>query len=208
MLFVEAFLQSSSVIDWQCDAIQSHAARIGRGHFVGESVARACFEWVRDEIGHSGDERLPGRACSASDVLVAGNGWCFAKSHLLAALLRAHKIPTGFCYQRLCYDEDGGAHTLHGLNAVYLPDYGWYRVDPRGNKRGVDAQFDPPREKLAWPIRNEGEIDFPGVYAEPLTGVCEWLEANEFYEQALLTLPDPITLPEPSYSPVQSDEGS
>jgi len=65
-----------------------------------------------------------------------------------------------------------------GLNAVYLPDHGWYRVDPRGNKDGVDAQFDPPQEKLAWAIRNDGEIDFSKIYAGPLMDVCRWLQSN------------------------------
>ncbi|MDC0312378.1 hypothetical protein OAL27_00330 [Verrucomicrobiales bacterium] len=69
-----------------------------------------------------------------------------------------------------------------GLNAVYLPDHGWYRVDPRGNKDGVDAQFDPPQEKLAWAIRNDGEID------------GGWLESKVSFERALSSLLDPITL--------------
>jgi transglutaminase-like putative cysteine protease len=34
---------------------------------------------------------------------------------------------------------------LHGLNAVYLEDFGWYRIDARGNKTGVAAQFTPPQ---------------------------------------------------------------
>jgi hypothetical protein len=37
---------------------------------------------------------------------------------------------------------------LHGLNAVYLMDYGWYRVDPRGIRTDISAQFEPPRERL------------------------------------------------------------
>ncbi len=69
-----------------------------------------------------------------------------------------------------------------GLNAVYLPDHGWYRVDPRGNKDGVDAQFDPPQEKLAWAIRNDGEINFSEIYAVLLTDVCRWLESNVSFE--------------------------
>ena len=42
--------------------------------------------------------------------------------------------------------NSGGSSTvcLHGLNALYLPDYCWYRVEARGNKPGVDAEFCPP----------------------------------------------------------------
>ena len=56
-----------------------------------------------------------------------------SKSHLLAALLRANGIPAGFCYQRLSIDDIGPPFSLHGFNAVWLQEYGWYRVDARGN---------------------------------------------------------------------------
>ena len=56
---------------------------------------------VRDEISHSGDFRVNQPTCAASEVLRHKAGWCFAKSHLLAALLRANSIPAGLCYQRL-----------------------------------------------------------------------------------------------------------
>ena len=36
-------------------------------------------------------------------------------------------------------------YSLHGLNAVHLPDFGWYRIDARGNRTGIHAQFDPPQ---------------------------------------------------------------
>jgi transglutaminase-like putative cysteine protease len=87
--------------------------------------------------------------CRASEVLQHKTGYCFAKSHLLAALLRANQIPVGFCYQRLSIDDNGAPYSLHGFNAVYFPEVGWYRVDARGNKEGVTAQFTPPQEQLA-----------------------------------------------------------
>lgn len=34
------------------------------------------------------------------------HGICFAKSHLLAALLRCKSIPAGFCYQKLILDDE------------------------------------------------------------------------------------------------------
>ena len=40
--------------------------------------------------------------------------------------------------------HDSGVFCLHGFNALYLPDYYWYRVEARGNKPGVDAEFCPP----------------------------------------------------------------
>nr|WP_269749949.1 transglutaminase family protein [Polyangium fumosum] len=79
--------------------------------------------------------------CTASEVLRHRTGFCYAKSHLLAALLRANGLPAGFCYQRLAH---GSGYCLHGFNAVELPGIGWYRIDARGNKPGIDAAFDPP----------------------------------------------------------------
>jgi transglutaminase-like putative cysteine protease len=62
--------------------------------------------------------------CKASDVLIHGTGYCYAKSHLLVALLRANGIPAGLCYQRLTIENDGPSYCLRGLNAVYLEQHG------------------------------------------------------------------------------------
>jgi len=75
-----------------------------------------------------------------------GQGICFVKSNLLAAFLRFMDIPTGFCYQTLTH-EDG--FVLHGLNAVYL-DEGWFRLDSRGNRADLDAQFSMGKASLAF----------------------------------------------------------
>lgn len=60
-----------------------------------------AFRFVRDEVLHSWDIQSKRVTCDASDVLAAKEGICYAKSHLLAALLRSQDIPAGFCYQRL-----------------------------------------------------------------------------------------------------------
>ncbi|WP_221740042.1 hypothetical protein [Ectopseudomonas oleovorans] len=50
----------------------------------------------------------------------------------------------------------------------YLQGHGWYRMDARGNKEGVNAQFLPPKEHLAFPIQSKNERDLPEIWAEPL----------------------------------------
>ena len=60
---------------------------------------RKAYEYVRDNISHSADAGEDEVTCSAGEVFEAGHGICFAKSHLLAALLRAKSIPAGFCFQ-------------------------------------------------------------------------------------------------------------
>jgi transglutaminase-like putative cysteine protease len=134
---------------------------------------------VRDEIAHSIDAGREEVSCSASETLVAGTGLCFAKSHLLVALLRANGIGAGFCYQRVTLDEgDAGAgFCTHGLVAVWLEEGGWYRCDVRGNKAGIDCQFTPEDENLAYPVVTDGEQLYPGVWAQPCPEVVRRLRA-------------------------------
>jgi hypothetical protein len=63
-------------------------------------------------------------------------------------VLRANKIPAGLCYQRLTI-SDVPPFFLHGLNAVYLKNHGWYRIDARRNKEGTNAEFFPPKELIS-----------------------------------------------------------
>jgi hypothetical protein len=64
------------------------------------------------------------------------------------------------------------------LNAVFLKRYGWYRIDARGNKPGVEAAFCPPIEKLAFPIVTDEKTDLPEIWAEPLGVVIKALTEN------------------------------
>lgn len=143
--------------------------------------AQLAFEIARDEVSHSFDTKEEHITINAEDVLEYKGGICFAKSHLLAALLRGMSIPTGFCYQRVLRKGtiDSG-YALHGLNAIYLPDTGWFRVDPRGNKLGINSQFNTKKEQLAYPIRVEfGEVDYPQVFAAPLPSVIEAMRTSK-----------------------------
>lgn len=87
---MEEYLKVSEVIDWQHPEIMERAKQIASGFETPMAIAQACFEWVRDEIFHSYDYQMNPVTCRASDVLQHKTGYCFAKSHLLAALLRAN----------------------------------------------------------------------------------------------------------------------
>ncbi|TCV83476.1 MULTISPECIES: NAD(P)H-dependent oxidoreductase [Methylomonas] len=187
---MKPYLNSSFYIDSQHPAIVAQASKLADGCADEGEIAKRCFEFVRDEIKHSWDYRLNPVTCKASEVLIHGNGFCYAKSHLLAALLRANGIPAGLCYQRLTIDGDQPPYCLHGLNAVYLQQYGWYRIDARGNKPGVAADFCPPLEKLAFPIVNPLEQDLPGIRAEPPPAVVKVLTEHQTIEQVYNNLPD------------------
>jgi transglutaminase-like putative cysteine protease len=187
---MEIYLQTSEIIDWQNPAIVELAKTLALDQPDSIAIARSCFEWVRDEIRHSYDYQMNPVTCRASDVLRYKTGYCYAKSHLLAALLRANKIPAGLCYQRLSLDDTGAPYCLHGLNAVYLPGIGWYRMDARGNRSGVDAQFTPPVEQLAFKIQFPEEAEFPIIFAEPLNIVVEALQRHLLWDELLKNLPD------------------
>lgn len=195
---MQEYLQASEIIDWQKPEILELAYHLASIDRTTEATAQACFEWVRDEIHHSRDYQMNPVTCRASDVLKSKTGYCFAKSHLLAALLRANQIPAGFCYQRLSMDDPPGSKqisndlpcTLHGLTAVFLPRFGWYRIDPRGNRQGINAQFTPPQEQLAFEIRLPQEADFRNIFAAPLPIVIESLHKSNTWDEVLINLPD------------------
>lgn len=170
------------VIQWDTPLVSGKIKEIESKASTPEDKARLAFEFVRDDIRHSFDTKSKTVTISAEDALAKREGICFAKSHVLATLLRGMGIPAGFCYQRVLrkptVPESG--HALHGLNALYLEGRGWFRVDPRGNKPGVDSQFSIDKEKLAYPIRPElGEVDYPHVYTKPLPAVIRAMQETQ-----------------------------
>ena len=179
---MEDYLKPSPWVDFDHPGIQRHLAATADESSWEEARVRADFEFVRDQVAHSwdiGSRRVTGRA---SEALHHREGICYAKSHLLAALLRGRGIPAGLCYHRLTLgDTPESGYCLHALNAVYLPSQQkWVRLDARGNKPGVDAQFSVDAERLAFAVRLEcGEVDYGTIYAEPPPEIAGALEAHD-----------------------------
>lgn len=184
-----AYLGRDDVVDGHHPAVERCARELATGTASAEHYAELAFLFVRDRIGHSWDVQDRRVTVTASDVLREGVGLCYGKSHLLAALLRARGIPAGLCYQRL--EDDPGSFSLHGLVAVHLSGR-WSRLDPRGNKPGVDAQFSLEEERLAWPVRPEnGEVDYADVLVSPDPGVVAALRgADDMLQLCRTGLPD------------------
>ncbi len=173
---LDAYLEESDIIDIHAPQVQEKISQIKSQATNDVEQARLAFEYVRDGITHSFDANSDVVTIAASQVVDCKEGICFAKSHLLAAILRGLDIPTGLCYQRVTRKgtpESG--YTLHGLNAVYLPSkQKWFRVDPRGNKPGVNSEFNLDSEQLAYTIHEDlGEVDYPYVYAAPAEDVLQ-----------------------------------
>ena len=187
---MQPFLRSTDVIDWLHPDVSACARRLRGDSNDPLVIVRRCFEWVRDEIKHTADYQLKPVTCAASEVLHEGSGYCYAKSHLLAAVVRANGIPAGLCYQRLSLDGHGAPFCLHGLNAVHLAGIGWYRIDPRGNKPGIEAQFVPPAEQLAFRVNTPGEADWSDVWADPHPVVVTALRAHSDADRLARALPD------------------
>ena len=179
---IDEYLKPDNVIDYDNEAIIELADTLFKKANNDFDFIKIVYEFVRDNISHSADINKDIITCAASEVLKAGHGICFAKSHLLAALLRCKSVPTGFCYQKLILDDETAPVLIyHGLNGVYIKDcQKWIRLDARGNKTGVNAQFSIETEQLAFPIRPQmGEVDSYIVYPDPDINVLEKLRKNK-----------------------------
>jgi transglutaminase-like putative cysteine protease len=191
---MEEFLKATDIIDSTHPSIVAQAAEIAGDATDDEAVAHRCFTWVRDFVRHSSDHQLPVVTCTASDVLRHRAGFCYAKSHLLAALLRARGIPAALCYQRLAEDDTAAKFFLHGLVAIHLNRHGWYRVDPRGDKSGISSGFNPPTEHLPYTPKFQGERDVPGRFPDAMACVVATLRQWPTSAEVRAHLPD--TAPE------------
>lgn len=190
---LQDYLTASRIIDFDYSEILELAQILAQPTHHEIEIAKTAYNFVRDKIPHSCDIHFSKFVtCEASSVLKYQEGICFAKSHLLAAILRALNIPTGFCYQKLLFDDAvPGFFTLHGLNAIYLESQKrWIRVDARGNKPGVNAQFSLEQEQLAYPVRTHlGEIDYPIIYTQPNSQVITALKTHKTLHKLIQNLP-------------------
>ncbi len=191
---LEDYLKITSIIDWDKPEIirQTNAIIQGLEHDVDKT--RALFEWVRDTIPHSRDIGSDIVTCSASEVLNRMTGICFAKSHLLAAMLRSASIPAGFCYQVFRRNAPYKGLALHGLNGIYIESLSrWIRVDARGNRGSIDAQFSIDEERLAFPIDHErGEFLYETIYTDPALVVVNVLKRFTSLKKMWQHLPEPF----------------
>ena len=188
---ISDYLINDNIIDYNHKEISKLADSLFKKSNDSIEYIKLAYEFVRDEISHSADINEDIITCSASEVLQAGHGICFAKSHLLVALLRYKFIPSGFCYQRLILDDENPILVYHGLCGVYLAKYNkWIRLDARGNKEGINAQFSINKEQLAFSIQSElGEEDNYIVYPKPDIKILEKLRVNKTRTELFKDLP-------------------
>ena len=158
------YLIETQSIDYNDENIQKKVGHLKELSSDDIDYIERCFMFVRDEIPHSWDIRAEIVSKKASEVLINKTGICWAKSCLLAALLRANEIPSGISYQLLTRadNDTSDGYIIHAFNTVYIEQLDkWIRLDARGNKENVNAQFSLDEEHLAYETRSElGEIDY------------------------------------------------
>ena len=179
---LDDYLRSTKYIDADHPMIVKKSTELKREAADEMDYLRRAYLFVRDEIKHAWDVQDTRITVSASDVLREGVGICWTKSNLLAALLRAQKIPSGISYQHLTLgDTPDSGYCIHALNTVYLAGEGrWIRLDARGNKATVHAEFELENEKLAFTIREEcGEIDYHDNYPDADLRLMKLLQEND-----------------------------
>lgn len=167
---MEKYLKETECIDFRHPLVQAKKEELQKASIDTLDYIRRAYHFVRDEIVHSWDAKRTVVSKSASEVLANKTGICWTKSCLLAALLRANGIPSGLSYQKLTRaDADASdGYIIHALNTVYVEELSrWLRMDARGNKETVHAQFDTEKEILAFPVRPElKEIDYHDNHAD------------------------------------------
>ena len=158
------YLIETQSIDYNDENIQKKFSHLKELSCDDIDYIERCFMFVRDEIPHSWDIGAEIVSKKASEVLINKTGICWAKSCLLAALLRANEIPSGISYQLLTRadNDTSDGYIIHAFNTVYIEQLDkWIRLDARGNKENVNAQFSLDEEHLAYETRSElGEIDY------------------------------------------------
>ncbi|MEK4425106.1 transglutaminase-like domain-containing protein [Solibacillus sp. FSL K6-1523] len=175
------YLLETEEVNYTHPMIQHKISELFQPDFTESQKIEIAFKFVRDQIPHSWDIQSDIVTRTASEVLEKQTGICYAKSNLLAALLRGIGIPCGFCYQRLMiFDTPEKGYCLHAFNAAYIEDLQkWIRIDARGNKPGVHAEFSLGKEQLAFHVNVEmNEQDYLTIFMKPNEKTMETLRRN------------------------------
>lgn len=187
------YLEDTITIDWQTPIVSERATALLAGCDTPEARVEALFRFVRDEIADAVETPDAPLACSASQVLHAGAGLDYAKSHLLAALLRFAGVPTGFCYARLVDPEHPGRFVLRGSNAIWwAPGACWVPLDASDGRgaAAVSVRFAPPWQLPTLPDPGRGEGFLPAILRRPPRRIIDLLERAPDLAAALRGRPD------------------
>jgi len=173
------YFAASEVIDWQHPEVFALAQQLANGLISSEQLARICQRWIMGNIVDCQVKPDSGVSCSASEVLILGQGSSFSRSHLLAALLRANGLASSFCYQRKQFAS--GEFGLYGYCAVWLSGCGWYPLE-------VEL---PTQQPICY---HSGEQHYRIYSYAPLGEVVRVLQRADSWGAARNMLPDTISM--------------
>lgn len=190
---ISDYLECSDIIDYDNPLVQHAARQLTNDYNDNLSKARVIYEFTRDHIFHSFQINVTSVTKKASEVLDQGHGICFAKAHLLAALMRASGIPAGFCYQ-IRYDNDLERLIVHGFNGVFIDELGkWVRLDACMNVEADDWGFDPFKEQSVRSVDKKlGESDDYIVYTSPSKKILKIFSNSDTLEELKSLIPAKI----------------
>lgn len=182
----DRFLVATPYVDFEHPVVQRQVAALHQAGATPVEQAHTAFEFVRDHIPHTLTTDRDVVTARASEALEQGTGICHAKANLLAALLRAERIPAGFGFQHLTLeDDDSQGYCLHAFVVAYV-DGQWVPLDPN---TGVEFRLDGT--SLAFPNRPDfDEYCLPGIWADPDAGTMAVLTQTSNIEEAMRNLPD------------------
>ena len=121
---------------------------------------------------------------SAVRVLVDARGW--RRMETLAAACAAFE----FVRDEVRHSWD--VRRAHGLNTAFLQGR-WIRLDARGNKPGIDAQFSLEIERLAFRVRPEmGEHQYDENFCDVHPTIVRALESQDDLHVLIEQLPDAL----------------
>lgn len=174
---MNGYVEDTIVIDWQTPIVFERIRELTAGITGIDARLRPIFEFVRDDIADSLDVDTDDLVCTASEVLRAGHGLGYARSHLLVALARGAGVAAGFGYQRLRSTADPQRFAQHGFAVVYEPEAKrWIALDPTRSADGAEPEFTLDRHVLGRLTDPElGEETTAVVYSKPSKRIVDTL---------------------------------
>jgi transglutaminase-like putative cysteine protease len=168
----QAYTQKSVYCDFDHPAVANLAKELATGERDPESVSKAVFRHIRDNIRFGFDLVQ----VKASETLAKGYGVCWNKSLLLVALLRSNKIPARMAYNPVKREfmRPAMGDTCQTLTETI--NHCFTQVQLNGEWITVDATLDTPTyDKLFLPHQVPWGIDWDGkqqmqLYTEHISG--------------------------------------
>ena len=140
---MEEYLKCSEIIDCDAESIKARALALTEGLESARDKAVALFYFVRDQIkfnSYAAGEILEYN--KASVILEKGNGFCYQKAIVLAAMARAPGIPArlGFADIRNHLLSEKFREKMFGNNVLVY--HGWAELFIEGNWVRVTPAYD------------------------------------------------------------------